>query len=86
MTRIKYTKLANGLITTDWITVGSNLVLRGVIDSRGLCITIYNTERAILTESVPNTRVGKTRIKQILISYGLKFDSEIRRTTPKSNT
>lgn len=86
MTRIKYTSDYEH-ISTEWLSVGPNLILQASISLEDLTWSIdtqdYNT---ISTGQSLTLRSAKSQVRKKLIELGLNLDDEIRRTTPKSGT
>lgn len=83
MTRIRYTKKDNTLVT-ELLTLGPNLIVRGVIRP-GFTAEVVTVEgQTIDLISANNTRQAKDLLRKSLVSLGLRLDSEIRNkpTTP----
>jgi hypothetical protein len=77
MTRIKYSRKGSVLVT-DFITIGPNSVVRGVILS-DFVYYIYTFDADVMySGQSSNLRNAKAKIKQLLLSCGAKFKEEIR--------
>lgn len=81
MTRVKYSKY-NDILVTDFITVGPNDIIRGVI-TQTFEYSVNNFDGDILEKGqASNLRNAKSKVKALLKKYGARFDNEIRQTTP----
>ncbi len=77
-TRIRYYQYVHNLIT-DWFTIGPNLIVRGEISSLDNSYTIRTFDSEILyTGTSNNLRYTKSKIRELLLSVGVKFEEEIR--------
>jgi hypothetical protein len=77
MTRIKYSRFGGSLVT-DFITVGPNSILRGIVlsdNSYRLCT--FDAE-VIASGQASNLRNAKIAIRKLLLQHGAKLNTEIR--------
>lgn len=82
MTRIKYYERGEELVT-DWYTIGPNLVIRGVIDTKSFTYSIIEFNSSILISgSTDNLRSAKSSLKNNLKLSGVQFFDEIRQNYP----
>lgn len=79
MTRIKYHQRDN-ILYTDWLTIGPNLVVRGMINKTNYTFSIYQfNSEPVYEGQASNLRIAKDTIKKQLVSAGVIFDGEIRK-------
>jgi hypothetical protein len=77
MTRIKYSRFGN-LLVTDFITVGPNNIVRGVIDS-GFIYSLSSFDGEIISKGqASNLRNAKIAVRKLLLQHGAKLNTEIR--------
>ena len=79
MTRLKYYNDGE-LLTTDWFTIGPNLVVRGTINTKTFQYTIKQFDsQQVMSSTAKNLRDAKDKLKKELIKSGVIFDGEIRK-------
>lgn len=79
MTRLKYYKMGNELMT-DWFTIGPNKIIRGVIDTTTNTIKVVEFDGEVVAElRTKNLRQAKTLLKHSLSISRVNFDGEIRK-------
>jgi len=77
MTRIKYSKFGNTLMT-DYLTVGPNHIIRGLINE-DLSYGIITFDCVCLASGqASNLRNAKIMVRRLLLRYGAKLNVEIR--------
>ncbi len=86
MTRIKYTKyyapmsdpigVMELIFQTEWLMIGKVLYRATIYSDR---YVIENTNGYHATQYLNNIRTMKAKVRNDLVGYGLKLDSEIRR-------
>lgn len=77
MTRIKYSKHGDSLVT-DFFTVGPNNIIKGLVNS-DFSYSIHTFDADIIAAGkASNLRNAKLAIKKLLVIHGVKFDQEIR--------
>lgn len=80
MTRLKYYSSVPDLLYTDWFTVGPNLIVRGVINTKTLQYYVYEFDSEMILEGqASKLRIAKEQIKVNLAKVGVNFDGEIRK-------
>lgn len=78
MTRVKYNNI-QGLLVTDWLTVGPNMIIRAVINPSNYYYEIRQFDSTrVLGGYAKNLRQAKTIIKSELTKSGVNFTGEIR--------
>lgn len=78
MTRIKYSNVDN-LLYTDWFTLGPNLVIRAIINTKTYTYQIIEFDSELVVEGKARSlRHAKDIVKTQLTKCGVVFDGEIR--------
>lgn len=78
MVRIRYWRIGN-VLYTNWITLGPNLVVRGIVNSTSNRYMIVQFDEEIVAEGEgANLRHAKAIVRDRLIEAGAVFDGEIR--------
>ena len=84
--RIKYTEMLGGTLLTDWFKVGPNYILRGQItrqhNGQFECLVLEFDSSLVKFKSESSITKAKRTLRQLLIEAGVKFDNEIRQTSP----
>lgn len=78
MVRLRYRRIGHTLYT-DWLTLGPNMIVRGIVNSKTLkyMIVQFNTEIVAEGEGA-DLRHAKSIVRRRLEEAGLNFDGEIR--------
>jgi hypothetical protein len=77
-TRIRYSEYEN-LLQTDWFTVGPNLVVRGIIDTKDFTYRVTQLGgELVVGGGCSNLRDAKSALKLALSGAGVNFVGEIR--------
>lgn len=81
MTRLKYSEVGN-LLYTDWFTLGPNFIVRGIINltTHTFQIIEFNTD-VVYDGQARSLRESKAKLKSQLITAGVNFTDEIRKST-----
>lgn len=78
MVRIRYWRIGN-VLYTGWITLGPNLIVRGIVNTKNHKYMIVQFDEEIVVEGEgANLRHAKSIVKNKLIEAGAVFDGEIR--------
>lgn len=78
MVRLKYSRIGNTLYT-PWITIGPNMIVRGIVNAVNNNYIIVQFDSEIVAEGEgANLRHAKDLIRRRLEESGAVFDGEIR--------
>lgn len=79
MIRLKYYR-TDDLLYTDWLTLGPNFIVRGIINTKTLVYQVVELNTDVVLEGQANSlRQAKDTLKTGLVSSGANFSGEIRR-------
>ncbi len=81
MTRLKYFRI-DELLYSDWFTIGPNMVIRAIINTKTYTYQIIEFDSEMVLEGkCRNLRHAKDTVKTQLSNCGVVFDGEIRKRT-----
>lgn len=79
MIRLKY-HTRDELLYTDWLTIGPNLVIRAIINTKTYTYQIVEFDMEVVLEGEANNlRRAKDLVRQKFVECGVQFEGEIRK-------